>query len=74
MTEFALILAGVNAVLTAAPDVVAVAEKVKQTINRLFTAGVISADEQNRLHAHCDDHMNARLRGEKPPELEIEPD
>lgn len=74
MTNFTLILAGVHAVLTSATDLIDATGKIKAAIARLFLAKVISAEEQDRLHAHCDAHMNARMRGEKPPELVIDPD
>lgn len=74
MKTFALILAGVNAVLAAAPEIENVVSQVKQTIDRLFGQGVITREEQDRLKAHCDAHMHARLRGERPPELVIDLD
>jgi ribosomal protein S5 len=74
VTDFALILAGVNAVLTAAPEITNLVNQVKATVDRLFGAGIITREEQDRLKAHCDAHMQARLRGERPPELVIDPD
>jgi hypothetical protein len=36
--------------------------------------GVITAAQQNQLKAVCDQHMNTRLHGDRPPELAIDPD
>lgn len=74
MTTFALIVAGITAALNSAPAVTQLVLQTKDYITALFTAGVITAEQQNRLHAHCDAHMNATLRGEKPPELVVDPD
>lgn len=73
MTTFSLIVAGINAALNAAPGVISLVNQTKDYITALFVAGVISAEQQNLLRAHCDDHMSATLRGEKPPELVIDP-
>lgn len=74
MNTFALIVAGITAALNAAPAVTQLVEQTKGYISALFTAGVITAEQQNQLHAHCDAHMHATLRGEKPPELVVDPD
>lgn len=74
MNIFALIVSGITAALNAAPAVTQLVGQTKDYISALFRAGVITAEQQNRLHAHCDAHMHATLRGEKPPELVIDPD
>lgn len=74
ISTFAAIVAGITAALNAAPAVTQLVQQTKDYITALFTAGVITAEQQNTLHAHCDAHMQATLRGEKPPELVIDPD
>jgi len=72
--NFAAILGVIQLTLSATTELAPLIVKTREWINALFSAGVITAAEQNRLHAICDEHMNARLRGERPPALVVDPD
>ena len=74
ITTFGLILSGIQALLASAPSIVGLADQIKTVINNLFGSGVITADEQNALHAVCDAHMAATLAGQRPAALVVDPD
>ena len=69
-----LVLEGIQAAITLAPGVVSVVESCQQLIASLFEAGVITAEEQNRLHAWVDGVQAAVLAGSVPPSFVVEPD
>ncbi len=58
--------------VTAAPSVIKVYEDGKALIESLFKSGLITAEQQNGLMAWADQHMEATLKGEVPPELTVE--
>jgi len=64
----------INSALAASPDVVRLAAKFKDFIDAMFSAGVISKDDQDKLHAAVDERCAARLRGELLPHWQVEPD
>ncbi|TXH09651.1 MAG: hypothetical protein E6R03_16535 [Hyphomicrobiaceae bacterium] len=72
--QFIQILQGINAALTAATELAPLIESTKQWVQTLFTTGAITAEQQNTLMATCNAHMNARLAGQRPPELVIDPE
>jgi hypothetical protein len=69
-----LIIQGVQAAIAAAPQVVEVAQKGKDFITSLFTAGLISKDQQDKIHAHVDAVCAAALAGQELPEWTVEAD
>ncbi len=69
-----LLMAAIQSGLAAAPDVLRFAVTAKSFIEGLFTAKVLSADEQNQLFAFVDERCAARLRGELPKHWQVEPD
>jgi len=69
-----LIIAGIEAALQAAPQIADVVDKAKALISSLFTAGVITAEQQNTLHAHIDQHAADLAAGNVPTPWTVEPD
>lgn len=67
-------MTAIQGMLTVAPDVIALAAKVKQWITDLFTTGVITAEVQNELHARVNEICRATLNGEMPDHWQVEPD
>lgn len=67
-------MAAVQGMLAMAPDVIALAAKVKGWINDLFTTGVITAETQNALHARVTELCRAALNGEVPAHWQVEAD
>lgn len=67
-------MTAIQGMLTLAPDVIALAAKVKQWITDLFTTGVITAEVQNALHARVTEICRATLNGETPEHWQVEPD
>lgn len=70
----ALIVAGVEAAIKAAPQIVEVAREAKQFITSLFNHGVISAEQQNAIHSHVDAICAAAQAGTVPPSWQVEAD
>jgi hypothetical protein len=62
----------INAAMLAAKELAPVVTKTKEWVETLFTSGAITAAQQDQLKAVCDQHMNARLRGDRPPELVVD--
>jgi len=69
----ALIIAFIQLAIKSAPTVKKVVVDAKELIVNLFNSGEITKEEQDKLMTWADAHMEATLRGEKPPELEVEP-
>jgi len=74
MTALPVILAGIQAALTAAPAVVEIIKSAKDLITSLFTAKLITQDQQNALHAYIDAHAAMVAAGLTPPAWTVEPD
>ncbi len=72
MNTFLAVVNAVNAVLAAKPAVQSLVDSTKEWIGSLFSAGVITKEQQDTLFAWCDDHMNATLRGEVHPALVVD--
>lgn len=70
----ALIIQGVQAIIAAAPGIIAVAEKAKEFFANLFAAGLIDADTQNRINSNVDAWCEAALNGTLGPAWDVEPD
>jgi len=69
-----LILQGIKAAIAAAPGVVEVVVRAKEFIASLFSAGVISKEQQDRVHGHVDEICRAAIRGEEFPRWVVEAD
>lgn len=69
-----LIIQGLQAALTAAPQVVALVEHAYGVIAELFKAGLIDQATQNTLRSHVDSVMEELLAGRVPPEFRVDPD
>jgi predicted RNA-binding protein associated with RNAse of E/G family len=69
-----LIIQGVQAAIAAAPQVVDLVVKAKDFIASLFSAGLITKEQQDRIHAHVDAVCAAALAGQELPEWTVEPD
>ena len=69
-----IVIAGIEAAIQAAPGIIDVVEKGKALIASLFGAGIISADQQNTLHAHIDQHAADVAAGKEPVSWTVEPD
>lgn len=67
-------MAAVQGVMAIAPDAVALAGKVKSTIDEMFRQGMISPDVQNTLHARVNTICQAALNGQEPDHWKVEPD
>ena len=69
-----LIIQAVQAAIAAAPQVADVAVKAKDFIASLFGAGLITKEQQDRIHAHVDAICAAALAGQELPEWTVEAD
>lgn len=69
-----LIMQGIAAAISAAPQVIAVANKAREFVAELFSARVITIEQQNKMMAHIGEMQAAALAGAKPPHWEVEPD
>jgi hypothetical protein len=72
--ETAAILQIIQLALAATPKVIDLARDTKDWVDALFRAGVITAEQQNAVHAYVDAVCDAALRGEPPPHWSVEPD
>lgn len=64
----------IQAAIKWAPTAIEVVKRAKETIDMLFTSKMITAEQQDRLHAHVDAICEAVESGETPPEFTVEPD
>lgn len=69
-----LIVPAITAVLTEAPNYIALAKKVKDFFAEMFKQGMITTAEQDRIDDFVDEVLDARRRGQVPPEFTVEPD
>ena len=67
-------LDGLEALIQAEPQIASVVSAVKNLITGLFGAGIITADQQNALHARIDAVAAAAQAGQVLPEWTVEPD
>lgn len=75
MTPLALaIMAAIQGAITIAPDVIEAAMAARQFVAALFTAKVLTAEEQNALFANITTLCTARLKGELPSHWKVEAD
>ncbi len=70
----AIVLALIQAVLSAAPQVAELVLKAKELITALFTAKVISKEQQDAMHLHVDSLAALYAAGIVPPAWKVEPD
>lgn len=68
------ILQALHAAILAAPQVKSLVENGKALFASLFEAGLISKDQQDKLHSRVDEICRAALAGEVPPHWQVEPD
>jgi hypothetical protein len=64
----------IRAAISAAPQVIEVVQGARATIDALFTGKIITVEQQDKLHQHVNDLLDAALTGETPPEFNVEPD
>lgn len=69
-----LILQGILAAVQAAPQVAELIKGAKDFITSLTTAKIITADQQNLLHAWVDNQSALAASGIVPPSWKVEPD
>jgi hypothetical protein len=69
-----LIVQGIEAAVSAAPTVMAVAQKAKDFISALATAGLISKAQQDAIHAHVDVVQQMAQAGIIPSHWQVQAD
>lgn len=69
-----LVIQGLNAAISAAPTIVAIVTKAKELVAALFTAGVITKEQQDALHMNIDARAALAAAGIIPPHWQVEPD
>lgn len=69
-----LVLNGLTAALTAAPQVEELIIKAKDFFTSMFNADLISAEQQDALHTRVDQITDAALKNQLPPAWSVEPD
>lgn len=62
-----LILNGITAAISAAPQVMEIVQKGKELITALTGAGIITAEQQDTLHAHVDAELEKFKSGDTTP-------
>ena len=67
-------MGAIQGLIQAAPDIIAFAAKVKGWIADLFSAGIITAEQQNELHARVTAICAAALNNTLPPHWQVEAD
>jgi hypothetical protein len=68
------LMAAIQGLISAAPDIIAFASKVKLWINDMFSSGLITATEQAALHARVTEICAAALNGKVPSHWQVEAD
>lgn len=68
------IISILSLVTSAIPSIEKLYDEAKKLFATLFAGGIITIEQQERLNAWADSHMEAVLAGEVPPELQVEPD
>lgn len=74
MANIALILQGIQAAIALAPRVAEIAKAGKDMIDALFTAKVITKEQQDALHRFVDNQSELAALGIVPPSWQVEPD
>jgi hypothetical protein len=69
-----LIMQAISAAIAAAPKVVEVAKAAKDFITSLFTANLITKEQQDALHAFVDNQGQLALAGIPPIHWTVEAD
>lgn len=69
-----LLIQGIEAAIAAAPRVVELVAKAKDLVTALFTAKVITKDQQDALHARIDSQALMAAAGIIPAHWQVEPD
>jgi hypothetical protein len=64
----------IQGAILAAPDAIAAGMKAVALIKALFEAGLITKAEQDDTFIRVNDWCASALRGERPPELVVDPD
>ena len=64
----------IRAAISAAPQAIEVIQGARATIDALFTAKLITVEQQKRLHDHVDKLCEAALTLSTPPAWEVQPD
>lgn len=72
--QISLIIGIIQLALRYAPEAEKVYERARELIKMWFDGGIITIEQQAVLMGWADEHQDATLRGEKPPELRIDPD
>lgn len=73
-TILTLIIQGITALLSAAPQIGDLVIKTKDLITSLFTSKMITKEQQDAIHAHIDAINAMRLAGIVQPQWQVEPD
>lgn len=69
-----VVLQIVNAILASSPKIIETVGNVKALLDALFTAKLITADQQNALMAHVDAQAALAQAGVVPDHWQVEPD
>jgi hypothetical protein len=69
-----LIISAIQAAIAAAPQVAKVVAGAKAWISSLFAGGIITAEQQDALHAHVDSIAALNATGIRPAAWTVEPD
>lgn len=69
-----LVLNGLTAALTAAPQVMELVQKAKDFFTSMAGNGLITDAQQDALHARVDAIVEAAQNGQLPPAWSVEPD
>ena len=64
----------INAMLTAAPRVAELVKQGKDLITALFTAKLITKEQQDAMHAYVDGLAAMHMAGIVPQHWQVEPD
>lgn len=70
--NIAAILSFIQLAIAAAPGIKQVYEDGKALVQSLFSANLITKDQQDKLMTWADAHQAAVLAGETPPEFKVE--
>lgn len=67
------LISGFQAVISAAPGVIAIVQQSKDYITSLFKAGKITKEQQDAVHRHIDSIAGLVAAGIVPPAWTVEP-
>jgi hypothetical protein len=68
------VIAGIQALVTAAPKAAAVIKSAKDMIAAMFDAGLITKEQQDALNAFVDGNAALAAAGIVPPAWQVRPD